>query len=116
MTDEQALQKAKARLSLCCYKGETLNNKGLAMAYNNEAEWLSRTVYLSERTKKAQKPVVARPLEEWHEDLGEVLWWKFPIDEAPYCGSPLCSDWPGYHTHFTMLDIPKPPKGAENDG
>jgi len=30
-----------------------------------------------------------RPLSEWHEDVGPVLWWKFPLDEPPYCGSPL---------------------------
>lgn len=36
----------------------------------------------------------ALPESEWHEDYGEVLWWRFPIVEAPYVGSPLCSDWP----------------------
>jgi hypothetical protein len=31
----------------------------------------------------------ARPLSEWHEDMGPKLWWRFPIEEPPYCGSPL---------------------------
>jgi hypothetical protein len=31
----------------------------------------------------------ARPLDEWHDDMGDVLWWKFPVTEPPYCGSPL---------------------------
>ena len=48
--------------------------------------------------------------ESWHEDDGTVLWWKFPIVEAPYVGSPLDSDWPGYHTHWTQIPIPKEPK------
>lgn len=30
-----------------------------------------------------------RPFREWHEDHGDVLWWRFPIVEAPYVGSPL---------------------------
>lgn len=30
-----------------------------------------------------------RSFHEWHEDIGPVLWWKFPIEEASYCGSPL---------------------------
>jgi hypothetical protein len=30
-----------------------------------------------------------RPFREWHEDHGDVLWWRFPISEAPYVGSPL---------------------------
>jgi hypothetical protein len=51
----------------------------------------------------------ARPLSEWHEDKGNVLWWKFPIEEPPYCGSPLDTDWPGYHTHWTPLIIPFAP-------
>lgn len=55
------------------------------------------------------KPPVARPESDYHEDMGNVLWWKFPVDEPPYCGSPLDSDWPGYHTHFTPLPaVPVP--------
>lgn len=51
----------------------------------------------------------AMPLDDWHEDDGFVLWWKFPIDEPPYVGTPLCDDWPGYHTHWTTIDIPREP-------
>lgn len=52
----------------------------------------------------------ARPLEEWGEDYGDVLWWKFPIEEPPYVGSPLDADWPGYHTHWTPITLPKLPQ------
>lgn len=48
-----------------------------------------------------QPNVMARPLSDWHEDDGFVTWWKFPVNEPSYIGSPLCSDWPGYHTHWT---------------
>ena len=51
-----------------------------------------------------------RPLEEWGEDYGDVLWWVFPIEEPPYAGSPLDADWPGYHTHWTPIIEPEPPK------
>lgn len=68
-----------------------------------------------------------RPLSEWHEDMGDVMWWFFPVTEAPYIGSPLdlgrmefiplhdvdgkriggmrvnVGGWPGCHTHFTPL-------------
>jgi hypothetical protein len=47
------------------------------------------------------------PLEQWHEDLGPALWWKFPIEEPPYCGTPLDDDWPGYHTHWTPVALPR---------
>jgi len=29
-----------------------------------------------------------RPLAEYREDMGPVLWWKFPIEEPPYVGTP----------------------------
>jgi hypothetical protein len=51
----------------------------------------------------------AKPLSEWHEDIGNVLWWSFPVNEPPWCGQPGDSDWPGYHTHWTPLLIPTAP-------
>jgi hypothetical protein len=53
----------------------------------------------------------ARPLEKWNEDYGDALWWKFPIEEPPYVGSPLDMSWPGYHTHWTLIPMPQPSKG-----
>lgn len=52
----------------------------------------------------------ARPLADWHEEFGVVLWWRFPVDEPPYCGSPLDDEWPGYHTHWTPLIVPYDPE------
>ena len=73
------------------------------------------------------KAPTARPLAEWAEEEGDVLWWKFPVEEAPWVGSPLIAGrtveihtwdtgegprlasrttiggWPGYHTHWTPL-------------
>lgn len=72
-------------------------------------------------------------LEEWHEDDGNVLWWRFPIEEPPYVGSPLdcghtvevhvgdagravhrfqVGGWPGYHTHWTRIPQPASPESA----
>ncbi len=76
--------------------------------------------------------VQARPLSEWNEETGDVLWWRFPIDEPPYCGSPQdvgrtaeiafrqhgepesvrrfqVGGWPGYHTHWTPFQMPDAP-------
>lgn len=73
----------------------------------------------------------AKPLDEWHDGIGPVLWWKFPVTEPPYVGTPLdigepaeitirdsvrlytytqyFGGWPGYHTHWTPLpEIPEP--------
>ena len=49
------------------------------------------------------------PLADWHEEVGVVLWWRFPVEEPPYCGSPHYDDWPGYHTHWTPLIVPDEP-------
>ena len=41
-----------------------------------------------------------RPLEEWHDDHGTVLWWNAdeqgaPLQEPPWhIGCPLDTDWP----------------------
>lgn len=56
-----------------------------------------------------------RPIEEWHEDYGDCLFWKFPIEEPPYCGNPLDSNFiDDYYTHFTMLIEPLESDGDEN--
>jgi len=54
----------------------------------------------------------ARPLADWNEDVGVTLWWRFPVDEPPYCGSPTYDDWPGYHTHWTPILVPHEPAVA----
>jgi hypothetical protein len=58
-----------------------------------------------------RKYQLARPIEEWHEDYGDCLWWRFPIEEPPYVGSPLDTEWEenncdNLYTHFTTFDIP----------
>jgi hypothetical protein len=56
-------------------------------------------------------PEVAIPGEQWHEDDGPKLWWRFPVEEPPYAGTPNDSDWLGLHTHFTRLP-PAPVRGS----
>ncbi len=76
------------------------------------------------QARQALAPDVAIPGEQYHEDDGPVLWWRFPqapqarqalgpdvaipdeqyyVVEPPYSGTPNDCDWPGYHTHFTPL-------------
>ena len=77
--------------------------KGNDCTFEQGADWLIA------HGVTMQEP--ARPLEEWWETYGDVLWWKFPIEEPPYVGSPLDENWPGYHTHWTPIPLPDPPKG-----
>lgn len=110
---------ARMAYSAASYIREQSKRMSDLLRYNNEFE---------ERARQAERVMKdlhkARPLEEWHEDHGDVLWWKFPVTEAPYCGSPLdlghtvelhaqdaqhkmarmqVGGWPGYHTHWTPL-------------
>lgn len=50
--------------------------------------------------------VEARLAEHWNEDMGDVLWWDFPVEEPPYCGTPLDEQFPKYKTHFTTVVMP----------
>lgn len=51
------------------------------------------------------KHTEARPIKEWHEDDGFVVWWAQEngrwLGEPAWIGTPNDSDWPGYHTHWT---------------
>jgi hypothetical protein len=92
--------------SLCIELLDALENDGYWEALCQRA-----------RAALAQPAPLARPDNEYHEDMGAVLWWCFPIDEPPYCGSPLDSYWPGYHTHFTQLGpMPTPANITNQEG
>jgi hypothetical protein len=86
-----------------------------------------------------------RPIQEWDEEIGPVLWWEFPVEEPPYLGTPfdqgfpievmidgesfskMVGGWPGYHTHWTPLPdaaaverlasaLPVSPEPRQDDG
>ena len=84
-------------------KPETsLNSSDYKEGYNDASDDIIGIVnQLDEPTK-----VIAHLAEKWHEDIGPVLWWAFPVEEPPYCGTPLDDDFPKYKTHFTELHIP----------
>lgn len=56
---------------------------------------------------------VARPLAEYHEDMGPVTWWSFPVNEPAWIGSPLDTDWSLHSAHLTHFtphpDVPQDP-------
>ena len=66
-------------------------------------QWFNDWCQAMHEARQALAPEVAIPGEQYHEDDGPVLWWRFPVVEPPYSGTPHDSDWPGGHTHFTPL-------------
>lgn len=80
--------------SLQAVEGECLDD------LENPIDYLESVSLVLHEVARVTKP---RPLADYHEDYGFCLWWKLPVCEPPYAGSPNCSDWPGYHTHFTAM-------------
>lgn len=55
-----------------------------------------------------------RPAADWTEEDGYMLWWRFPITEPPYVGSPLDTAWvEGAYTHWTPILLPTAPQAME---
>lgn len=72
-----------------------------AVNIERDIDWLIESLEVHE---EARNP---KAIGEWHEDEGNVIWWKLPINEPPYVGTPLDSDFKeGYYTHFTRLIDP----------
>lgn len=97
--------------------GDTVWVKG-EVNYTNKAElfsiccdlattsfWICDDDEISLTEPKNEK-VEARLAEHWNEDMGDVIWWNFPVEEPPYCGTPLDEHFPKYKTHFSMIDMP----------
>ena len=52
-------------------------------------------------------PAKLHTVDEWDESCHSVLWWRLPVTEPPWVGTPLDSDWePGYYTHWTPIILP----------
>ena len=80
---------------------------GVCKRDDGDCSGCDRLCDIVNRLGHLEDKLAVRPIEDYHEDRGDVLWWTFPIEEPPYVGSPLCEDWPGYHTHWTEIICPK---------
>lgn len=49
-----------------------------------------------------------RPFDDWHEDIGNVLWWSFPIEEPPYSGTPYDDEYPFEYDDPSVGWVPLP--------
>lgn len=86
---------------------DMINDKGryVRVMPNASSVYLDGHDEISLTEPQAEK-VEARLAEHWNEDMGDVLWWNFPVEEPPYCGTPLDEHFPKYKTHFSMIDMP----------
>ncbi|WP_128739136.1 hypothetical protein [Desulfocucumis palustris] len=91
--------------SIGCFQYDLKNYKHKTHEFNDYHAFYAYSMAVK-RLGELEGALVPRPLDEWDEDMGDCLWWTFPIEEPPYCGSPLDCDFPDHVTHFTRLLLP----------
>lgn len=64
---------------------------------------IKRLVHFKHMTEEA---LTLREKEDYHDDDGDVVWYKYPIEECPYVGTPLDDNFPEYMTHWHYLQNP----------
>lgn len=100
------------------YASEQVNARDMGIKVARAAALLQQQAAELAMLRQLARPV-AIPGEAYEIDMGDVMWWRFPIDEPPWLGTPGDSDWPGYHTHFTPCPaepvLPLPSGEASND-
>ena len=115
LTDEGKAVPAEVALDLLIQEYVNLRLGGTSKLVG-ESCFPDREFVLQVPNDGTAAPDVAIPAEQYHEDDGPVLWWRFPVVEPPYSGTPNDSDWPGYHTHFTPLPpAPVAPTQSPNE-
>lgn len=93
-----------------CFEYSLKDHKPVVGAFNDYDTFFDYSMAVRQlgKLEDMMKPL---PIDEWCEDIGPCLWWKFPIEEPPYCGTPLDCNFPDYVTHFTRLILPFDVKG-----
>ena len=59
---------------------------------------------LESNRAKASAYETLHPAETWTEEDSYVIWWRVPIEESPYIGTPNDTSWiDDYYTHWSVL-------------
>ena len=109
MMQEVLVEKAEREMEA---EGELADiKKQLSRSRFSEKKWAKACVEAIDAREKtenelaaSQAALIPRPESEWHEDMGDVMWFHFPIQESPWVGTPLTSSWiEDWYTHFVPL-------------
>ena len=60
-------------------------------------------------------PKYARHIDEWHEVDGPALWWRDPIEEPPYVGTPDDDNFDDSYLWWSPIDIPEIPESETRE-
>jgi len=99
------MERLTEKTTIGCFKYDLKNFKHKPMEFNDYDAFFAYNTAIK-RLGELEDANELMPLDEWGEDYGDCLWWRLPIEEPPYCGSPLCCNFPDNVTHFTRLTIP----------
>src|SRR5699024_734820 len=88
------------------FKYELKNHEARTGEFNDYDTFFNYSMAVK-RLGELEDNIEPIPAEEWAEEDGDVIWWRLPVEEPPYIGSPLCDDFTfNYYTHFTKLIYP----------
>ena len=97
------------------HDGEVWETPNTSAMTRERAEQYAR--WFSDVLERAATPTPeAMPLDDWSERDGPALWWRFPIEEPPYAGTPLDDDFPRHVTHWTRIVLPNTPRQGVRNG
>ena len=88
-----------------CFVYDLINIKHKVGEFNDYDAFYTYSMAVK-RLGELEEALEPKRLDEWHEDFGDCLWWKYPMEKPPYCGTPLDEYFPEYVTHFTRLIMP----------
>ena len=60
-------------------------------------------------------PKYAKHIDDYHEDMGPVLWWRDPIVEPPYVGTPDYEDFDDTYKWWSPIDTPEIPESETRE-
>jgi hypothetical protein len=89
-----------------CFKYDLKNLKHKPGEFNDYDAFYAYQIAVK-RLGELEDANEPKPIDQWGEDYGDCLWWRFPIEEPPYCGTPLDVEFPNHVTHFTRFIVPE---------
>lgn len=60
-------------------------------------------------------PKYAHHIDEWHDLIGPVLWWRDTTEEPPYVGTPHDKGFDETRQWWSPLDTPEIPESEKNE-
>ena len=107
IAERDSMRDWEAKICMACGRYDYAEGQGYV--YGTVDQCVDAITDAMIEVQEQRDSLTAQPIDDWSEEDGPVLWWRFPVSEPPYVGTPLDSDWPGYHTHWTRIHVADEP-------